>query len=346
MGLNSRLEFAITELRVQMLSTEVLFGFQLQSTFREEFSHLSGPARALDVVALTSLVVTLCALIAGPAQHRIVERGNATRRILAVLGWLSGVALIFWAITFACDAFIVSEYFLGRPVAVTAALCAFAAAMGMWFWLPKLCGRPRQTDEELPEFERPALREKISQMLKEAWVALPGATGLFGFQLIVTSLGDFSLLPITVQRIHFLAAAMVASAIIILITPGQLHRVAYQGRNDERAHETGTRLLSYALAPLAVGISADYYVAVGKIVGYSPAVQAGTASMLLLLVVSWYVVPWIIRVRLRNSSPGTRSHPAGANTKLTGAGTDTGEPERVNAPEVGSMAKVTRSPEP
>ena len=63
MGLSSRLEFAITELRVQMLSTEVLFGFQLQSTFREEFSHLSGPARALDVVALTSLV-TLCALIA------------------------------------------------------------------------------------------------------------------------------------------------------------------------------------------------------------------------------------------------------------------------------------------
>jgi hypothetical protein len=34
----------------------------------------------------------------------------------------------------------------------------------------------------------------------------------------------------------------------------------------------GTRLLSIALAPLAIGISADYYVAVGKIAGYnSPA---------------------------------------------------------------------------
>src|SRR4051812_15380946 len=89
MGLSSRLEFAITELRVQMLSTEVLFGFQLQSTFREEFSHLSSPARALDVVALTSLVVTLCALIAGPAQHRIVERGNGHSCSAATLAALA-----------------------------------------------------------------------------------------------------------------------------------------------------------------------------------------------------------------------------------------------------------------
>ena len=39
---------------MQMLSTEVLFGFQLQTTFREGFAHLSQMARALDVVALTS----------------------------------------------------------------------------------------------------------------------------------------------------------------------------------------------------------------------------------------------------------------------------------------------------
>jgi hypothetical protein len=308
MGLNSRLEFAITELRVQMLSTEVLFGFQLQSTFREEFSHLSNVARALDVVALTSLVVTLGALIAAPAQHRIVERGNATRRILAVIGWLSGIALVSWAVTLACDGFIVAEYFLGRPVAIAASLCAFAAALGMWFWLPRLVGgRPKQTDETLPEFERPALREKINQMLREAWVALPGATGLFGFQLIVTTLASFSLLPGTVQRTHFLAAAMVAAAIIILITPGQIHRVAFRGADDERAHEIGSRLLSYALAPLAVGVSADYYVAVGKIVGYSSSVQAAAAAILLLLIGNWYVAPWIIRARLARSGAGDPS---------------------------------------
>src|SRR3954464_7317604 len=79
MSLSSRLELAITELRMQMLSTEVLFGFQLQSVFREGFAHLSQVARTLDVVALTSLVATLCALIAAPAQHRIVERGPRSR---------------------------------------------------------------------------------------------------------------------------------------------------------------------------------------------------------------------------------------------------------------------------
>ena len=195
MSLAARLEFAITELRVQMLSTEVLFGFQLQGTFRPQFDQLSGVAQNLDVVALTSLVITLAALIAAPAQHRIVERGNATRRLLRTAGWLSGIALISWAVTLGCDAFIVSERFLDRPMAAGAGVCAFAVAMGMWFWLPKLCGRPDFKKEELPEFEEPPLREKIKQMLGEAWVALPGATGLFGFQLAVTLLEDFALLP-------------------------------------------------------------------------------------------------------------------------------------------------------
>jgi drug/metabolite transporter (DMT)-like permease len=295
MSLAARLEFAITELRVQMLSTEVLFGFQLQGTFREQFALLSDAARSLDVVALTSLVVTLAALIAGPAQHRIVERGNATRRLLNTVGWLSGIALLSWAITFGCDAFIVSERFLGRPTAIGAGVCAFAAAMGMWFWLPKLCGRPEFGKEKLPEFEEPSLREKITQMLREAWVALPGATGLFGFQLAVTMLDDFSLLPTAVQRIHFIAAATVAASIIILVTPGQLHRVAYKSRDDQRAHDAGARLLSVALAPLAIGVSADYYVAVGKVIGYNAPAKAAAIAILILLLVVWYAIPWAIR---------------------------------------------------
>lgn len=309
MSLHSRLEFAITELRVQMLSTEVLFGFQLQGTFREEFSHLSPVARALDVLALTSLIVTLAALIAAPAQHRIVERGNATRRILEMIGWLSGIALVSWAVTFGCDGFIVSEYFLGRPVAILAAVGAFASAMGMWFLLPKLCGQPGMPHEALPDFEELSLREKINQMLREAWVALPGATGLFGFQLTVTALADFSLLPTAVQRIHFLATAMVGAAIIILITPGQLHRVAYKGRDDNRSHDAGTRLLSGALAPLAVGVSADYYVAVGKIIGYGASVRFAAELILVLLLSVWYAVPWVIRARVGRHPAVSSSHP-------------------------------------
>jgi hypothetical protein len=297
MGLTARLEFAITELRVQMLSTEVLFGYQLQSTFREGFGHLSAVARDLDVVALTSLIATLAALIAAPAQHRIVERGNATRRILTTIGRLSGLALVCWAITLASDAFIVSEYFLGRLIAGAAGLCAFVAAVAVWIWLPRLFIQRDAADEVLPEFEEPSMHEKLNQMLREAWVALPGATGLFGFQLTVTTLSAFSLLPIGVQRIHFVAAAMVATAIIVLIAPGQVHRVAYKSRDDSRAHEIGSRLLSCALAPLAIGIAADYYVAVGKIKGYVLSVAVAAAIVLLLLLTAWYAIPWFIRAR-------------------------------------------------
>ena len=92
-----------------------------------------------------------------------------------------------------------------------------------------------------------------------------------------------------------------ACAIIILITPGQVHRMAYKGRDDPRAHDWGTRLLSSALAPLAIGISADYYVAVGKIAGYNAPARIAAILVLLLLLTVWYVIPWTIRARAGRS---------------------------------------------
>jgi Family of unknown function (DUF6328) len=295
--LTSRLAIAIDELRVQMLSTEVLFGFQLQSTFKEGFSHLSTLARVVDVTSLTCLVLTLAALIGAPAQHRLVENGNASIRILRVTGRLAAVALIFMAIAVSGDAFIVGEYFLGRTVAVVAAALTASAAIGLWFGLTSWLKPKIFPSESLPLFECPPMHDKIEQMLKEAWVALPGATGIFGFQLSVTLMPDFSLLPGTVQHVHFAALSCVALAIILLMTPGPVHRIAFQGREDSRSHRQGSRLLSLGLAPLAMGIAGDFYVATGKILAYGPWEAAAAAVIFFVLVSAWFLVPWVLRVR-------------------------------------------------
>jgi hypothetical protein len=298
--LAARLGIAIDELRVQMLSTEVLFGFQLQSTFREGFAHLSFAARFVDAVSLTCLVLTLAALIAAPAQHRLVEQGNATVRILKVTGFLAAMALVFMAIALSGDAFIVTEYFLGRTIAMIAGIGTGVVAAGMWFWLTCRL-KPRYfPPETLPGFECPPLHDKIEQMLKEAWVALPGATGIFGFQLSVTLMPDFSLLPTAVQHVHFAALAFVALAMIILMTPGPVHRIAFQGREDPRSHRIGSRLLNLGLAPLALGISADFYVALGKMQSYGRIEALATLIIFGVLVAAWFLVPLGLRARCRD----------------------------------------------
>jgi hypothetical protein len=302
MILAARLGIAIDELRVQMLSTEVLFGFQLESTFKEGFAHLSCAARLVDVVSLTCIVLTLAALIAAPAQHRVVEEGNSSIRILNTTGRLAAAALIFMAITLSGDAFIVTEYFLGRAMALAACVGTGIVAIGLWFWLTSRLKPKFFPPEELPRFECPPLHDKIEQMLKEAWVALPGATGIFGFQLSVTSSADFSLLPIVVQRIHFASLAFVGLAIILLMTPGPVHRIAFRGREDPRSHRAGSRLLNLGLAPLALGISADYYVAVGRMQSYARGETLAAVAIFLVLAGAWFLVPWSLRARLGTGS--------------------------------------------
>ena len=81
MILGDRLAGAIDELQVQMLGTEVQFGFQLESTFRLGFEQLSPLAHRVDVIALFGIVLTLAALIGAPAQRRLVEHGDANIRL-------------------------------------------------------------------------------------------------------------------------------------------------------------------------------------------------------------------------------------------------------------------------
>ena len=77
MSLSEKMKVALDELRMQMLGTQVLFGFQLRGVFQEGL-RLAWPARVSDLAALVSVVASAALLIAAPAQHRIVEPGNAS----------------------------------------------------------------------------------------------------------------------------------------------------------------------------------------------------------------------------------------------------------------------------
>lgn len=67
------------------------------------------------------------------------------------------------------------------------------------------------------------------------------------------------------------------------------------------------RPLSLGLAPLAIGISADFYVAVGKILVYGTGEAAGAVVIFLVLVSAWFFIPR--GLSLRSSARGECDSP-------------------------------------
>jgi hypothetical protein len=280
-----------------MLGTQVLFGFQLQGVFQEEFDKATRLVHILDVLALGFLVVTIGLLLAGPSQHRLVERGNATKRILRAANRFAEVGLATFCAALALDVYVISEAPWGPVTATWAAVIAAVLAIALWyglgFALRPFAGRKGNAMKS----ETTELHEKLDQMFTEARVVLPGAQALLGFQFVVTMTRAFGSLPKDVQMIHFLALAAVGIAIMLLIAPVAVHRITFGGEDSQRMHDIGSWLITIALVPLSFGIAGDVYVAVWKVIGDVIASAAALFSISTLLVL-WYVVPLSLRRRL------------------------------------------------
>lgn len=294
------LKTALDELRMQMLGTQVLFGFQFQSCFQSAFDDISPAARAADAVALGLIVVTLACLLAPPSQHRLTNHGRATPRILRNTVRFASLALLPFALAIGCDFYVVLSSYIGEAIAIGAGAAASIVALGAWYGSCAVLSRKFS----FKEFEmgkdmdaEVTLRGKIDQMLTEARVILPGAQALLGFQFIVTLTRTFERLPRTVQLIHFVALAALALCVILLIAPAAIHRMAFRGRDVERFHTIGSRIVSAALFPLVIGITADVYIAMLRTVKDGTAAIAGASVAALVLLSLWYGLPLMLRLR-------------------------------------------------
>jgi hypothetical protein len=94
---------------------------------------------------------------------------------------------------------------------------------------------------------------------------------------------------------HFIALGMMALSVILLIAPAAIHRLGFEGADSQRFHLLGSRIVSVALAPLMVGMTADFYVAVGKMLGYGTGAVIMSAAIFLVSLGAWYVWPWAVR---------------------------------------------------
>jgi hypothetical protein len=292
--LADRLKISLDELRMQVLGVQVLFGFQFQSLFQDGFGRAGVQERGADGLSLAATLIAFAMLIAAPAQHRLVHAGEATRGLIEFSTYCAELALAAQAFAFGCIGFTIARH-LDLAMPLLAGFLAFAMAALGWFglgaWVRSV---PRP---ELPEREVTDLHTRIDQMLTEARVILPGVQAMLGFQLIVVMTHAFEKLPRALQWLHLGGLAAAVVCVTLLIAPAAVHRLAFHGNDDARFHQIGTRLLNFALLPLALALSAESFIASWKLADDFALAAVAAASVLLMLVGSWYVLPLAARRR-------------------------------------------------
>jgi hypothetical protein len=295
--LENLIKVSLDELRMQMLGVQVLFGFQFQGLFQQGFRDVPLAARRVDALGLALLVVVLGFLVAVPCQHRLVDRGMATVRIQRVATRFADIALMPFALGIGCALYVAVGRVFGNAIGADAAVAASLAALAVWYGLGitlQWRSPAAHTETDMKDTTTP-LHIRIDQMLTEARVILPGAQALLGFQLIVMMTPTFSELPHSTQITHLIALACVLAAVLLLIAPAAVHRIAFGGRDDPEAYDVGATLLTCTLAPLALGISCDFYVAMTRTLTSERAARAYAATTLVFLMSLWYLVPLILK---------------------------------------------------
>lgn len=152
--------------------------------------------------------------------------------------------------------------------------------------------------QDADEKEELRLNDAASHLLDECRMVLPGIQALFGFQLIAVFNQAFSeKLSTPEQKMHIVAIALVVVAIALVMAPAALHRQAEPRTVSSRFLRTSSRLLLFAMVPLAFAIAIDVFL-VTNVVWHDAAVAVTFAAIALLLFAAlWAMLPAIYRTR-------------------------------------------------
>jgi hypothetical protein len=185
--------------------------------------------------------------------------------------------------------FIAIQRSASPSVAAAAAGTFFGLALLCWYivaWISKRKERPVQ------EPNKPtSLESQVDQLLVEARIILPGVQALLGFQLTVTLTQAFGELAMQPKIAHVAALCCVGLAVILLMAPASVHRIAFAGQDDPDFVNIGSFFVIAAPIPLALGIALDSYVAVGRALQSEPIAMGLAAVSAVVLFGFWYVFP-------------------------------------------------------
>ncbi len=145
------------------------------------------------------------------------------------------------------------------------------------------------------ETEPSSHETRISQVLEEIRVVMPGSQALLGFQLVALFSTGFTDLSQTIKELHLASLLSIALATIFLMAPSAYHRIACGGKPSRQVHRFAGAMLVTAMFFLILGLSIDIGVATFLVLGsvrYAWMV-AGTGFAVANLL--WFLYPALAR---------------------------------------------------
>jgi hypothetical protein len=291
--LDRKVKTALNETRLLILGVQVLLGFEFQSYFQEGFEDLPTSSKSLSAVALFLVIFSAGLLVIPSMEHRLVESGQSSVRLLRATSFLAALALAPLAVSLGLSAHVVIARHYGVPAGMTAGIALAGFAGFAWFGLEALIGRTTGM-ERMAETETP-LATKIEQLLTEARVIIPGAQAMFGFQFIAMLTSGFDRLPPNAKMVHAAALCLIAINVVLLMTPAALHRLSFGGDDSPTFLRIGSGIVIAAPVFLAGGIAGEVYVVTQKAFAETGWAIAGGVTSFVLLACLWYAFPLGLR---------------------------------------------------
>lgn len=297
--IDTKLKTALDETRLLILGVQILLGFEFQCVFQDRFDQLATRAKVLNLGALGLIVLSIAILIAPSMQHRIVEAGQSTTRLILITNRLAGAALVPLTAGLTLSAFVVVELSFGPLAGAAIAGLLACASVFFWFGLELLIVGHLQELQQMQPSSTP-LKTKIEQLLTEARLIIPGGQALFGFQFIAMLTSGFDRLPETAKVVHAAALCLIGMNVILMMTPAALHRLSFAGEDSPRFLRMGSILVTIGPAFLAAGISAETYVVFLKALNNAQMAMAASIATAVVLATLWYAWPLVLRQSARS----------------------------------------------
>lgn len=296
--LKDRIKTVLDESRMLILGSQVLLGFQFKSVLEKGFEKLPQHSQYIKLGALGLMLIAVALLISPGAYHHIVEDGEDHEDMERFTTRVISLALLPFAFGLGIDIFVGTEKVVGgSTVALVAGAVGSLTALFFWYGLefirqdrrePEIREKQAMAEEKNGVDEGTQLKDKINQVLTEERVVLPGAQALLGFQFIAMMMEGFEKLPTASRYIHLSSLFLVALSVILLMTPAAYHRLVEKGENTEHFHRFASRMLLASMVPLALGLSADFYVVTLKVTESKAVAIAGAVFMLLFFYGLWF----------------------------------------------------------
>src|SRR5882757_2783752 len=289
--LDRKVKTALDETRLLILGIQVLLGFQFQAFFQNGFAQLSSPSQSICAAGLALQTLSLGFLIVPSMEHRLVEKGSSSSRLLRATSFYATTGLVPFSLSLGLASYVVVERHFGLRAGVASGAILMLVSAFAWFGLEMF----HREKAAMPASHATPLATRVEQVLIEARVIIPGAQALFGFQFIAMLTAGFDALPQASKIVHAVALALVAMNIVLLMTPAALHRLSFGGADSENFLRAASALVIAAPLFLAAGISAESYVVLGKVIDSQIDAACYAAASFALLVGLWYAVPLIAR---------------------------------------------------